>query len=122
MVTTIPSPSRPSCHSQEALAEPPERRRLPFEAVDLSVHGRREAGAGGVGTTELPELVFQMLLGLRGYVPDPLFLLQSGDEISGHRHIVTVGDSASNVIRASGDRQDGAESHRSLSIPWRSSC
>jgi hypothetical protein len=63
-----------------------------------------------------------MLFAFGRNVADPLFQLDSGNEISGDTHFITIEDSASSVILASGDRQDGAEPIRSLSIPWRPSC
>jgi hypothetical protein len=48
-------------------------------------------------------------------VADPLFLLENGDEISRDGHALVTARSA-----FSGDRQDGAESTWSLSIPWQS--
>jgi len=55
-------------------------------------------------------------------VADPLFLLESGDELPGDGHLMTIGVSAPNIILASGDRPDGAEPKRLLLIRRRSSC
>jgi hypothetical protein len=66
--------------------------------------------------------VLEMLLGLCGHVANPLFLLESGDELSGDSHRMTTVDSVINIILALDDRQADAEPTRSLLIPWRLAC
>src|ERR1019366_2265266 len=80
------------------LSKPPERHCLSFETGDLGLHSRCEDGAGSV-TAKLSELVFQMLLRFRGYVPDLLLMLEDGDELSGDGHLPTIGQSDDGVRR-----------------------
>src|ERR1035438_7907954 len=90
MVATITSQSpRPLPNAQQASTEPPERRRLSFETVDLSLHRRRQHWARSI-PSKPAELVFQVLFGLRGDVPDLLLTLEIGDEVSGDSHIQTM--------------------------------
>jgi hypothetical protein len=61
-----------------------------FELVDLGVRNRFEDDLGSVRTAKTPEFVLEMLLGLRGDVPNPLFTLEFGDEITSDGHPSTI--------------------------------
>src|SRR5579859_4702080 len=70
---------------QKGLTELPESRSLTLKPFDFRSDCLRERWAGG-NSAQPAELVFQMLFGLRGHVPDDLLGLESGDEISGDGH------------------------------------
>jgi hypothetical protein len=77
------------CHAQQGLSKPPERRRLPFQTIDLSLDGRRQDRVGSL-LTEPSELMLEMLFGLGRDISDFLLGLESGDELPGcgHRQII----------------------------------
>lgn len=72
----------PLRHTQQGLPKPLKRRSLSFETVNLGLDSRRQHGVGSV-PTKLSKLVFEMLLGLRGNIPDPVLTLDSGKAIMG---------------------------------------
>jgi hypothetical protein len=104
-------------HVQQNATKSPESRRLSFQPVDFSVHGRRQHHAGGI-PARLSEFMPEMLFGLGGDIPRSPFPLESGDEIAGEGHRIITGRSASGIVVASGERQDGAEPALFPPGPW----
>ena len=64
----------PSPIVQEGLPEPPERHGLSFQPLDFILHRLHQHWAGGI-PSKPAELVFEMLFGLVGDIPDLLLPL-----------------------------------------------
>jgi hypothetical protein len=79
--------------TQQGLSKLTERRSLYFETVNLSLDSPHQHRFGSV-STKFSEFVFEMLLGLRGDIPDLLLALEVGDELSGCAHPPTIGEMA----------------------------
>jgi hypothetical protein len=108
-------------HVQQGLPKAAKSSGLSFEAVDLGVNSRRQHRGGSI-PPEAPQFMFQVLLCLRGDIPDLLFALEGGDEVPRCGHRVITWGSTSNVIPSSDDPRDGAERPPARSIPWQPCC
>jgi hypothetical protein len=62
-----------------------------FPASQFRLYGSRQRWARSI-PAEPAEFVFQVLFGLIGDIPDLLFGLEIGDELSGDGHLPTIGD------------------------------
>jgi hypothetical protein len=80
-------------HVQKGLSHPAKRCRLSFKTVNLSPNCPRQDRFRSV-STKFSEFVFEMLLGLRGDIPELLLTLEVGDELSGCAHPPTIGEMA----------------------------
>lgn len=90
---------------QQTRSQPPKRRGLAFQPVDLGVNSRRHCLLGGI-PAESPKFLFQMLFGLTGDIPDASFLLQADDKFCGRGHSLAMPQTAYVPVLTSG------------SLPW----
>jgi len=65
VTTTYHCNPNPSCQAQQAIPEPPQRRRLSFQPVDFRLHRCRQHGARSIPPKH-SEFMLQVLLSLMG--------------------------------------------------------